>query len=123
MRLISYHFQIPQCLPEKPKKYACQNNAPDFARVDRIFGSLRFAEDKKITIYKILAAILHLCNIEFGNNGPDDEIHIIEATEHHIRIAADLLSIPADELENVLLCHTMQVHGSQIMWVRFPHLY
>lgn len=110
----SHHFQIPQCLPEEPKKYASQNDTRDFAKVDQIFGSLQFAEDKKITIYKILAAILHLGNIEFGNNGPDDEIHIIEATEHHIRIAADLLNVPANELENALLYHIMHVHGSQI---------
>lgn len=107
--VISNRSQTPQCLPEKPKNYA-----KDFAKVDQILDSLHFAEDKKITVYKCIAAILHLGNIEFENNGTDGETYVIGTTEPHIRIAADLLDLPSDELKNELLCHSMQVYGSPI---------
>lgn len=69
-------------------------------------------------IYDFLAAILHLNNIEFGSNDPDDldeQTYIIETTEHHVEIAAHLLKYPADKLRNLLLYHSIKCSESRIL--------
>lgn len=75
---------------------------------------MRIAEDKKNTIYKFLAAILHLGNLEFEVEGLDEGTHIVKTTENHLEIAANLLNLEAHELKNHLLCHAIQVGGSEI---------
>lgn len=83
-----------------------------------MFSILQITEDKKKIIYDFLAAILHLNNIEFGCNDPDDlydKSYIIKSTEHHLEIAAHLLKQPPDKLKSLLLCHSMKVADSEIM--------
>lgn len=113
-RTIIYHFEHLQCLPEESKNTTSQSIVADFLKIDKIFGSLRISEVQKNTIYKFLAAILHLGNLEFDNNDSDDGAHIVGTSEHHIEIVANLLGLEAHELTNHLLCHAIQVAGSQI---------
>lgn len=83
-------------------------------RFDHIFDRLRIAEDKKNTTYKFLAAILHLGNIEFESKGSDNGTDVVGSTKHHVEVAARLLEISTEELNNHLLYHLIQVSGSKI---------
>lgn len=83
-----------------------------------MFSVLQITEGKKKIIYDFLAAILHLNNIEFESNDPDDindKSYIIESTKHHVKIAANLLVQSADELESLFLYHSIKVSNSEIM--------
>lgn len=104
-----------QCLPENSKYATGQSVAANFSNIGQIFNSLRISEVQKNKIYEFLAAILHLGNLEFEENDFGDGAHIVGASEHHIEIAANLLSLEADELKNHLLCHAIQVVGSHIL--------
>lgn len=84
-----------------------------FEEVDRILKSLVLDEKEKMTIYKLLAAILHLGNIEFISD--ESQAKVLESSGTHICTAAKLLNININDLEKSLLFHSIEVHGSVIM--------
>lgn len=105
-------------IEEKSGNFACQKSVEEFAKVDQMFGTLQITGDKKKIIYNFLGAIVHLNNIEFGCNDPDDphdKSYIVKSTEHHVEIAAHLLEQPADKLKSLLLYHSIKVADSEIM--------
>lgn len=82
--------------------HATENCVSNFVRVDQIFNILGFSEGDKIAIFQILASILHLGNVLFGdtNNG---YAQINESFEKNVEFASKLLNIPFDELKTALL--------------------
>lgn len=85
-----------------------------FNEIDKILGDSQHFGDKKMNFYKILAAILHLGNIEFDDS--DNEAKISKSSETHIQSAAKLLNVPIDELRNVFLSRRMDINTSSITY-------
>lgn len=102
-------------MPERSKLHTFQNCQLEFARVDQVFNALGFTEENKITIFKLLASILHLGNVEFGN-GNDDRAQIMESSEKHIDFAAKLLDLSSHELKKALLERSMKDGQSEIVY-------
>lgn len=84
-----------------------------FKEVDNILRNFQCLDHEKMSIYKILAAILHLGNIEFHEI--ENRAEIITRSEVHIYSISKILCIPADELRNVFLHRTIEVKNSHIM--------
>lgn len=83
-----------------------------FKKIDQILTSLEITTIEREIIYKFIATILHLGNIEFDDG--DLGTIVKESTKIHISVAAQLLSLPSDELEKALLFRTIEVAGSTI---------
>lgn len=115
LALIIHRIWTLQNLPVKPEILDCKSN---FATIDHVFSRLRFSGDEKNTIYRLLAAILHLSSTEIGGKDfPDDEAYIIESTAHHIEIAARLLNVSANDLKRILLHSSVKFSNTTITWV------
>lgn len=87
----------------------------NFARIDHILSILGIAKNEKNAIYKLLAAILHLGNIQF--EATDSGAQVIESTEEHVTIASKLMDIFPDKLKEAILFRSIDVAGSIIMYV------
>lgn len=83
----------------------------DFKNVDRILSTFGFTEDKKMLIYQLLSAVLHLGNIQFEGGV---EAQIKKSTNHVVDSAANLLKVSSDELKAVLLYNLIPDAGSEI---------
>lgn len=69
-------------------------------------------DDERSKIYKVLAAILHLGNIDFEGDVLTEKSRIIESTAIHLSYAAQLLEIGEEILKKSLLTRKMEVPGS-----------
>lgn len=102
-----------QCLPKQSEIEKCRFVSA-FDRTDQILISLGMTEMERFTTYKMMSAILHLGNIDFEDT--DSGVHVIESTKEHVTIASTLLNISSDDLEKSILCRSIQVPGSIIMY-------
>lgn len=104
---------IPQCLPEQPKLQTT-TCSKSFQKVDQALNSLKLTEHNKVTIFKLLASIMHLGNVEF-KDVVDYQAEIMELSAKHIDYAAKLLNITVDELKEALLYKKIKDGKSDIM--------
>lgn len=78
------------------------NSAGKFNELDNALTELGLQENRRNEIYRHLAALLHLGNIDFENND-DNKSFITSDTYSSLEYAANLLSIDVVELKNVFL--------------------
>lgn len=71
-------------------------------------------ENIKISIFQLLASILHLGNIEFEDTN-DDEARILEPFERNVEFASRLLKLTSDELKGALLFKSIKDNKSEIL--------
>lgn len=83
-------------------------------KLDKIFNAFGFPEDIKIIVFKLLASILHLANVEFGD-GDAVQAKIFEKFEKNVDFASKLLKLPFDELKAALLFKSIKDNNSEIM--------
>ena len=87
------------CLKYSTHKIAGIDDSKEFVRLDACFEHLGILDSEKY--YKIIAAILHLSNIEFIENTGNSEVSII--TEQPVEWACKLLNISVtDFLKEIL---------------------
>ncbi|XP_042332363.1 unconventional myosin-Id isoform X1 [Sceloporus undulatus] len=79
------------------------HDSADFKAVSDAMKIIGFEPDEVQTVYKILAAILHLGNLKFSVDG---ETPVIENSKL-VSVIADLLSTKADMVEKALLFRTV----------------
>lgn len=84
----------------------------NFKRVDQVLTSLKLSEEERTIIYKYIAAILHLSNIEFEST--DTGTNFSESTKEHVFIAAKLLNIKSENLEKVFLRKLFEAGNDKI---------
>lgn len=101
-------------MPENSKVYSSEKCLENFARVNQIFNAIGFNEGIKTTIFRLLASILHLSDIQFGD-GSDGTTQILKPFEKNIEIASKLMEISADGLKAALLFKTIKENKSEIM--------
>lgn len=84
--------------------------------MDKALIDVGVANEERINIYKILAAILHLGNVIFEENpsiaGCQTRCRITNSSRNHCFYAAQLLGIEQELLEMCLLTRKMEVAGS-----------
>ncbi|XP_042351955.1 unconventional myosin-Vc isoform X2 [Plectropomus leopardus] len=74
----------------------------DMEETQRTFSLLGLKEDFQSDVFKVLAAILHLGNVEIRNSG--DGKSSVPPSDPHLEIFCELLGISAEELAR-WLCH------------------
>lgn len=62
-------------------------------------------------IYKILAAILHLGNVDFEGSSMEEELKVSINTKNHFEYASQLLNVEPKLLERSLLMREIEVDG------------
>lgn len=92
-----------------------ENMSTKFRIIDTMLDALRNLENKKMVIYELLAAVIHLNTIEFEDQEYSNAAQIKESSMKHIVYAAELLKVSTDDLKNVLLNRSLEVSGSAIM--------
>ncbi|XP_041938437.1 unconventional myosin-Id [Alosa alosa] len=79
------------------------NDGADFKAVADAMKVIGFTAEEIQTVYKILAAIIHLGNLKFGTDG---DVTLIE-TSKLVAILGDLLSTKEENVEKALLYRTV----------------
>ncbi|XP_039606325.1 unconventional myosin-Vb isoform X1 [Polypterus senegalus] len=79
------------------------NDAEDFQKTRQAFTLLGVKESHQIGIYKIIAAILHLGNVEIFSERDGDSCNISKEDEH-LNHFCDLLGVEHDQMQH-WLCH------------------
>lgn len=81
---------------------ASNTKAQSFEFIDAALSNLGCSEECKMLMYKWIAAILHLGNIQFGE-GDSGFCEITKSSMLHLNYAADLLKIDEKILNEALL--------------------
>ncbi|XP_077344538.1 unconventional myosin-VIIb [Lithobates pipiens] len=91
-----------------------RNDTRDYAQVRSAMKILLFSEQDQADINKLLAAILHLGNVELQSAmyGNLDSCDVREST--HLSNVAAMLEVNATELRDCLIKHTIIVRGESV---------
>lgn len=82
----------------------------DFSTLNSALSRLGLSESERLQIYTMVAAVLHLGNIEFEDNPEDTRggCRVAKGKERSLEIASRLLGIDASELTQALESRVMQ---------------
>nr|XP_060638727.1 unconventional myosin-Ig [Anolis sagrei ordinatus] len=83
----------------------------DFRAVADAMAVIGFTPEEMGSVYKILAAILHLGNVRFATNGEEMEVENAEL----VSLLADLTSTGSEHLSNSLLYRTVAAGGAEVI--------
>ncbi|CAG9132124.1 unnamed protein product [Plutella xylostella] len=86
------------------------DDAGDFARLHQALSRVGLSEAEKTSVYSIVAAVLHLGNIEFEEDPSDTRggCHVKPSSEGTMATAAGLLGVDSGELRMSLVSRLMQ---------------
>jgi len=94
------------------------NDAADFAEVQRAMTDVGIDPEQQQGIWRVLAAVLWLGNIEFVPSGRDssDAVNVADTdtSTHALHTAAELLSVPEEALAQALTRRRMVAGGELI---------
>lgn len=93
-----------------------RDDAEEFSRLDKALDVLNFKQTEKNTIFSILAAILHLGNVEFKLQGEGDKLAV--ANKQQLEWAAKLLQLTSSELDRALVYKVTETAAEKILTVR-----
>ncbi|PIK54644.1 putative myosin XV [Apostichopus japonicus] len=103
-------------------KNALRDDAEEFQRLDRSLDVINFKPAEKKTIFSILAAVLHLGNVEFRMEGDGNRSVSVEKLEiaNHQQVdwAARLLDLSSGDLEKALIYKVTETAGERILTIR-----
>lgn len=105
-----------------PLKDSILDDVEDFKTLDKALSTIGIDNTQRLQIYTLVAAVLHLGNVQFEDN-PDDTrggCRVSQASEKSLAVASKLLGIDASELRQALVSRVMQssrggVKGTVIM--------
>lgn len=84
-----------------------------FDAVDLALSQLGFTERKKLAVYKLIASILHLGNIEVEENSDNNICNLKDASKIWLESSAELLQVDAETLKQALFyCHLESVNDN-----------
>lgn len=70
---------------------------------------LQFSEPEMDSVFRLIAAILHMGNIEFKPISPDDESKSVIVNKEEVKIAARLLKVDPADLDRAFLTRIMEI--------------
>ncbi|KAL4217849.1 hypothetical protein ACF0H5_022588 [Mactra antiquata] len=82
----------------------------------RIMPVVGFTHQDMDVVFALLAAILHLCNIEMAVEPESDQVMVMN--EEEIDFASTLLSVKAEDLITVLMANINWVRGERIVFIK-----
>lgn len=85
-----------------------------FAEIDNIFNDLKFSELEKIYIFKRVAVIFQLRDVQFMHDTSNNEVAVKEPSRDNITLAAELLNLPQSDLNDALVNRTIIVSGNEV---------
>lgn len=88
-----------------------------FETIDCALENCGFSKEQKMLIYKLIASILFLRNINFEDLNNEDGCKISSEAENSLANAAYLLGIDAIKLKKVFIGRSMHVAGSEIRFI------
>ncbi|XP_045106888.1 unconventional myosin-VI-like isoform X4 [Portunus trituberculatus] len=93
-----------------PLKDPILDDVRDFASVDKALGNFGLSESERLFVYTTVAAVLHLGNVGFEENPEDTKggCMVSPGCEGHLKTAASLMGVDAEELNQALLSRVMQ---------------
>lgn len=93
-----------------PLRDAIVDDINDFIATDSALKHFDVNENERFEIYKIVAAVLHLGNISFEESPEDSHggCRVSRTSNGSLEIAAKLIGIDPDELQQSLLSRVMQ---------------
>ncbi|CAG9816020.1 unnamed protein product, partial [Phaedon cochleariae] len=83
------------------------NDATDYREVTSSLNTLQFAKEDQDSLWRVVAAILHLGNVEFEA----DEDNLALKRSEHVDHVADLLHVPKADLESALCERVIATRG------------
>lgn len=97
-------------LKQGPLKDTLLDDAEDFTKLNNALSRLGLSESERLQIYTMVAAVLHLGNIEFEENPEDTRggCRVAKSKEKSLVIASKLLGIDPSELTQALESRVMQ---------------
>lgn len=94
---MDYQMISLKVLATRDSDFPCQYS---FDELDQSLNHIGLAENVKVSVYKVLAALLHLCNLEFV----DDLCQNAKiSNDEPSNVAARLLKIDCGELKHALV--------------------
>ena len=86
--------------------------ASEFKVVQAAFKALQFDDHAVESIWKLIAVILHLGNIEFDQHESNGEsIATLSNQGSDVKTIADLIQVNPDEVKQALLTRVIAAHG------------
>lgn len=92
----------------------------DYDEVNNAMQSIGISEDERCSIWAVVAAVLHLGNVRFDEDGEGSTINA--ASEFSIATSSALLQVSADRLREEFLKTRLSVAGQEIVKVLKPTL-
>uniref|UniRef100_M8BWI6 Myosin-J heavy chain n=1 Tax=Aegilops tauschii TaxID=37682 RepID=M8BWI6_AEGTA len=91
------------------------DDSKEYIETRRAMGIVGMSNDEQDAIFKVVAAILHLGNIEFGEGSePDSSAPKDDKSKFHLKTAAELFMCDAKGLEESLCKRVMATRGESI---------
>lgn len=99
-----------QHVKEGPLKDTLLDDVEDFDSLNGALSRLGLSDNEKLQIYTMVAAVLHLGNIEFEENPEDTRggCRVAKSKEKSLVVASKLLGIDPSELTQALESRVMQ---------------
>lgn len=88
--------------------------------MDNNLSGLGFTINNKLSVYKILAAILNLGNIQFESLTDDDSCNVTIASRIYLCKTAALLGVDERELADGLTSRTLEMGNQRIKYMLNP---
>lgn len=89
------------------------NDVKDFASVDNALTQLGLSGERKLHLYKILAAILFIGNITIDETGENEQCKISANSEKYSDYASNLLNLESNEFKYALCNRVMKMRGTE----------
>lgn len=89
-------------MPDINDVNVARNRFDDFSAVDSTLSDLNFTGQMKFALYKLLACILHLGNIEFQKNADGNVTFANNSSKIGFELCAELLQTEPQTLKNAL---------------------
>lgn len=86
-----------------------RNRSDDFNAVDSTLSKLNFTRQMKFDLYKLLACILHLGNIQFQENVDGNVNFSNNSSQICFELCVELLQTEPQTLKNALFHHRLGV--------------
>ncbi|KAG6611688.1 myosin-like protein [Phytophthora cinnamomi] len=100
------------------KRAVADKYAQLYVETVRAFEDTGVGEQERLDIFKILAALLHLGNVNFKDaGGQDDATAVTEASRFHLDKCAELMGVDVDKLETLLSSREIKA-GMEVMVLR-----
>ncbi|KAI5013652.1 hypothetical protein ZWY2020_037182 [Hordeum vulgare] len=91
------------------------DDSKEYIETRRAMGIVGMSNDEQDAIFKVVAAILHLGNVDFGEGSePDSSAPKDEKSKFHLKTAAELFMCDANGLEESLCKRVMATRGESI---------